>query len=87
MIGNRLARPVGNRALAIALAPYVALQIAVLAVVVAFPSLLWRVPDPPVAAGASAGGLSDEEIREQFEKVMREQNADSAPGKAQGRQE
>ena len=87
MIGNRLARPVGNRAMALALAPYVVLQIAVLGLVVAAPSLLWRVPDPPAAVGTSAGGLSEDQIREQFEKVMREQSADSAPGKAQGAQE
>ena len=70
MIGNRLVRPVGSRAMAAALAPFVAIQIVVLALVVAAPSLLWRVPDPPASAGASAGLLSDDEIREQFEKLQ-----------------
>jgi TRAP-type mannitol/chloroaromatic compound transport system permease large subunit len=66
MIGNRLLRPVGTRALAAALAPFVAIQIAVLVLVVAFPSVLWRVPDPVASAA-----LSDDEIREQFEKLQR----------------
>ena len=84
MIGNRLARPVGTRAMAAALAPFVAIQIAVLALVVAVPSLLWRIPDAPASAGASAGLLSEDEIREQFDKLMREQDSNSTTRKPPG---
>ena len=80
MIGNRLARPVGTRAMAAALAPFVVAQIAVLALVVAVPSLLWRMPEPLGAAGPATTPLTEEEISELFNKQLREQSSDSVSG-------
>lgn len=63
MLGGRLPRPVGNRALLRAMAPYVAVQIVVVAAVIAFPALLLRAPDAAVDAAAPAP-LNDAQIRE-----------------------
>ena len=70
MIGNRLVRPVGVRAMAVALAPFVAIQIAVLALVVAVPSLIWRGPDASTTVNAETKTLTEEEIRREFEKLQ-----------------
>jgi len=69
MIGNRLTRPVGTRALALALAPFVVAQIVVLTLVIGVPSLLWRTSEP--VASSETTPLTDDEIREQFEKLQR----------------
>jgi TRAP-type mannitol/chloroaromatic compound transport system permease large subunit len=70
MIGNRLTRPVGTREMAVALAPFVVVQITVLALVVTLPSLIWRGPDASVTVSAETNPLTEEEIRREFEKLQ-----------------
>jgi TRAP-type mannitol/chloroaromatic compound transport system permease large subunit len=79
MIGSRLMRPVSTRALAVSLAPFVAAQIVVLALVIAVPSLLWRTGDPPAAASQSTTPLSDDEISDLISKQLQDSGADSVP--------
>jgi TRAP-type mannitol/chloroaromatic compound transport system permease large subunit len=70
MARSRIAARVSSVALARALGPYVAAQAVVLALVLAFPNLLWREQPPP---SIKATPQSDEKARELFEQQL-EQN-------------
>jgi TRAP-type mannitol/chloroaromatic compound transport system permease large subunit len=66
MTRSRVASPVAIRPLARALAPFVAAQLAVLALVVAFPRILWRDEAPAVTAPAPA---DDDALRRMLEEA------------------
>lgn len=77
MARSRLRTALGTRALARALAPYVAAQLLVLVVVVAFPRVLWREEEGPPGAKPAAP-MSDEDARRLFEKQL-ERERDPTP--------
>lgn len=77
MIGSRLTIHLPTRALAVALAPFVAAQIAVLALVIAVPGLVWHESAPAVEASKP---LSDEEISDLISRQLNEQNSGSDAG-------
>ncbi len=68
MARSRAARPVPTPALARALFPYLAAQLLVLALVIAFPQMLWR--DSAAPDSASAPPVSDEKARDLFEQQL-----------------
>jgi len=70
MARGRLDSRVGTRALGRALAPYVGAQLVVLALVIAFPRMLWR--DEPEAAAAPATPASEERARDLLERQLEE---------------
>ncbi len=72
MARSRIGRDVGTVALVRALIPYLAAQLLVLALVIAFPHALWREPGGPGEA-ATAPAVSDDAAREMFEKQLEEQ--------------
>ncbi len=67
MVRSRTASRIPNLALARALAPYIAAQALVLALVIAFPRMLWR--EEVTAQGTPVSG---EKAREMFEKQLEE---------------
>jgi tripartite ATP-independent transporter DctM subunit len=79
MVRNRSARPPGTWAFARALAPYLAAQLCVLALVLAFPALVWR--DAP--ASAPAHSLSDGEVRDLLNRQVEEGDPASQGGSNQ----
>jgi TRAP-type mannitol/chloroaromatic compound transport system permease large subunit len=76
MVRNRLRRPVRMRALARALAPYLVAQLAVLALVLSFPALVWQrnpmtlAPDPTVEG--IPGDSTPRTLEEQLDLIQNE---------------
>jgi hypothetical protein len=60
MLRNRLGRSLDGRRFVRALWPYLIAQLAVLALVLTFPNLLWH--DRATLVAPAAGGISDKEI-------------------------
>jgi hypothetical protein len=67
MARSRARQPLRTRALAIALAPYVAAQLCVLGFVLAFPGALWREAPAP----ARDVPVSQEDARDMLERQLR----------------
>jgi tripartite ATP-independent transporter DctM subunit len=72
MARGRLGSPVGTKALARALLPYVAAQVLVLALVIVFPGILWR--DTSYEPVSSPPAVSDERARDLLEKQLSPQS-------------
>ena len=72
MTRSRVADRMPTLLLARALAPYVAAQALVLAIVIAFPGLLWRDADSDALRTAPLAPLSGEKARDLFEQQLRQ---------------
>jgi TRAP-type mannitol/chloroaromatic compound transport system permease large subunit len=72
MARGRLRSPVGMKELARALLPYVAAQVCVLALVIAFPRILWR--DESYEPVSSPPAVSDEVARDLLDKQLSPQS-------------
>lgn len=68
MLGNQLSPAVPLRRLGIALAPFILVQLIVLAVVMIRPSILWHATDTLPVAGAARKTVSNDEFRELLEQ-------------------
>jgi tripartite ATP-independent transporter DctM subunit len=75
MARGRLRSSVGSGELARALLPYVAAQGLVLGLVIAFPGMLWRDASFAGPQPASRPALSDDALREMFEKQLQRESA------------
>ncbi|HUL94492.1 MAG TPA: TRAP transporter large permease subunit [Usitatibacter sp.] len=75
MARSRIGSAVGTRALARALLPFVAAQLAVLALVAAFPAMLWRDPAP---AATDAPAKGDEDA---LRRMLEQRDEEQAPEK------
>ncbi len=75
MARGRLRSALSSGELARALLPYVAAQLLVLALVIAFPGMLWRDASFAVSQPAPAPALSDDAMRDMFEKQLQRESA------------
>ena len=75
MVRNSVRRALSARGLALALAPYLAAQLAVLALTLAWPALVWHRNPSDLPSAAPASSTSEDEQRRGLERQL-EQNAD-----------
>jgi TRAP-type mannitol/chloroaromatic compound transport system permease large subunit len=75
MVRNSVRRALSARGLALALAPYLAAQLAVLALTLAWPALVWHRNPSDLPSAAPASSTSEDEQRRALERQL-EQNAD-----------
>lgn len=75
MVRNSVRRAIPARGMARALAPYLAAQLAVLALTLAWPALIWHPNTSDLRSTAPAASSSDDEQRRMLERQL-EQNAD-----------
>ena len=77
MVRNSVRRSLSARGMARALAPYLAAQLTVLALTLAWPALVWRPNPSDLHSAASPASASDDEQRGTLERQL-EQNAEGA---------
>jgi len=79
MVRHQLERPIPARVLVRALAPFLVASFVVLAMVFAFPAMVWRGPASDSAAVDGARPMSDEEAGALFRRQLEENEAESPP--------
>jgi tripartite ATP-independent transporter DctM subunit len=79
MVRHQLERPIPAIAMTRALAPFLAVSLVVLAMVFAFPAMVWRGPAPDAAAADGARPMSDEEAGALLRHQLEENDAQSPP--------
>jgi tripartite ATP-independent transporter DctM subunit len=70
MVRNSVRRALSVRGLARALAPYLAVQVAVLAMVLAWPALVWHRNPSTLGAPATGAPVTDDEARRMLERQL-----------------
>jgi len=83
MVRNRVRQALSARGLARALAPYLAVQLAVLALTLAWPALVWHRNSSDLRSPTSAAPISEDEQARMLERQL-DQNADDEAKDATG---